>query len=146
MAKLQSTPLTFGGDWILHPNISEFWFDTLTFGSVSKSHSWLDFVVNCQVILLMCFIFYFSPNKIKTTQLQWNDVMTWHLLNALFCPKRKQPSLLDTWTIPYLSNPWTKPSLPNPYDIDFDFDMTSQSPSTAASCSIPKEPSLNLST
>ena len=51
--------------------------------------------------------------------------MTWHLLNTLFCPKRKQienlkilnlnpltiPELSNTRTIPYLSNPWTQPFL-----------------------------------
>ena len=67
--KLQSTLLTFGGDWILHPNISELGFYTPMFGSISKLPLRLVSAVNCHVIVLMCFFWcQISP---KTTLFQW---------------------------------------------------------------------------
>ena len=39
--KLQITPLKFGGDWILHPEVSKFGFYPLMFGGVWILH--LDF-------------------------------------------------------------------------------------------------------
>ena len=87
-AKLQSTPLTFGGDWILHPNVLEFLFYTITFGFVSKSHPQLDFAVNCPVILLMWFFFGCQISS-KRHSCNGNDVMTWHMLNGTIFPKEK---------------------------------------------------------
>ena len=71
LGKLQSTPLTFGGDWILHPNVSELWFYTPTFCSVSKLPPRLVSTVNCHVILLMCV--FFLPNKPQNVTVSVNN-------------------------------------------------------------------------
>ena len=104
MAKLQSTPLTFGGDWILHPNVSKLWFDTLTFDSVSKSHPRLDFAVNCQVILMMCFLF--LPNKLKTTQLQWRWCEDLAPAKRTVLPKEKTNRKSENPKSKHTHHPW----------------------------------------
>ena len=41
--KLQIAPLKFGVVWILHLKVSEIWFYTLKFGSISNSHPSISF-------------------------------------------------------------------------------------------------------
>ena len=90
---MQCTPLMFGSDWILHPNVLEFLFYTITFGFVSKSHPQLDFAVNCQVILLTCFFFFWCQISSKRHSCNGNDLMTLHMINdktnGTILPKEK---------------------------------------------------------